>query len=63
MTMGVESGPTKVWDCEACGARNVTRERDVFSDQCRRCTCYNQVDWTEIADVSLSEAATAAEEL
>lgn len=56
-------GATKVWHCEECGARNVTRKRDVFSNQCRNCTCYNAVDWSDLANLSLSEATAAANRL
>ena len=52
-------GVTKVWYCAYCDARNVTTERDVFSDQCSNCTLYNELNWDETSDVSLSEARAA----
>jgi hypothetical protein len=61
MATSTESAPTKVWHCRQCGTRNVTRERDLFSDQCRYCTTYNDLDWSEGGEVSISEAA--AEEI
>ena len=54
---------TKVWHCAYCEARNVTIETDVFSDQCENCTCYNEIDWDETGDLSLTEAQTAAERM
>jgi hypothetical protein len=44
-----------------CESRNVTTETDVFSDQCRNCTIYNELDWTESGEVSLVEAKRIAE--
>jgi hypothetical protein len=52
---------TKVWYCRYCEARNVTAAADVFSDQCENCTRYNEVDWTEAGDVTLSEAKAVAD--
>ncbi|MFB6165554.1 MAG: hypothetical protein ABEJ31_10385 [Haloarculaceae archaeon] len=59
MDTGFTWGTTKVWECAECGARNVTTERDVFSDQCRTCTMYNEVDWTAETGTSLREARAA----
>lgn len=51
---------TKVWQCTYCSAQNVTDEADLFSDQCAHCTRYNDLDWNEPCDVSLSEARAVA---
>lgn len=61
MVPGFDMAATKVWFCDQCGSRNVTAASDVFSDQCRHCTEYNQVDWSETADLTLSEARAAAD--
>lgn len=60
MVPGFDMAATKVWRCSQCGSRNVTAASDTFSDQCRYCTEYNEVDWSETADLSLSEARRAA---
>lgn len=59
MESGFAWGATKVWRCSVCDARNVTAEGDTFSDQCRNCTEYNRLDWSERGDVSLREARAA----
>jgi hypothetical protein len=51
---------TLTWHCDHCDARNVTTERDTFSDQCRNCTLYNEVDWSDRDPISVSEARAAA---
>jgi hypothetical protein len=56
-------GATKVWHCQVCESRNVTTETDVFSDQCRNCTVYNELDWTENGEVSVVEATRIADGL
>ncbi|WP_336002790.1 hypothetical protein [Halorientalis halophila] len=56
-------GATKVWHCQICESRNVTTETDVFSDQCRNCTVYNELDWTEDGEVSVVEARAAVERM
>lgn len=56
-------GPTKVWHCAICDSRNVTTETDVFSDQCRECTVYNELDWSDTGDVSVAEVRTIEKEL
>lgn len=60
MDSGSGSGVTKVWHCEHCGGRNVTTETDLFSDQCRNCTIYNTVDWSDVEGVSVQEASAVA---
>lgn len=57
---GFRFGATKVWECAHCGQRNVTTETDTFSDQCRNCTIYNPVDWSERANLSFEEARAGA---
>lgn len=54
---------TKVWECDHCGTSNVTSERDLFSDQCRDCTEYNDVDWTEQSELTVSQASAAADRM
>jgi len=61
MVPGFDMAATKAWHCSQCGARNVTAASDVFSDQCRHCTEYNKLDWSDTADLSLSEAKAAAD--
>lgn len=63
MGPGFDMAVTKVWYCTQCGSRNVTAASDVFSDQCRNCTEYNEIDWSETADLSLSEARDARDRI
>ena len=63
MELGFDMAATKVWHCVQCGSRNVTAVSDVFSDQCRNCTEYNEIDWSDTADLRLSEARAAADEI
>lgn len=56
-------GATKVWHCAYCDARNVTAEADIFSDQCENCTRYNELDWDEKGEFTVSEARAAVDRL
>jgi len=47
MDLTSSGGDTKVWYCSACESRNVTNAGDVFSNQCRACTEYNDLDWSD----------------
>lgn len=57
------SEPTKVWHCTHCGSRNLTSAVDVFSDQCRTCTEYNDIDWEEPNALSFGTLSEATEQM